>query len=92
MPRFSKDDLQRELDLSRCRLRAGNLAGVVNWSAAFIEDRGIAAGPAGRREVGAVEEVENFGTQLQIDPIRSLLDVVVLEERQIQVHERWADQ
>src|SRR6266849_2154603 len=77
---FSKDDLQGELDLSRRGLRARDLAGGGNRCATLIEERGVATCSAGRGEVVAVEDVENLGAHLHVQPLRALLDIVALEE------------
>src|SRR6267143_1766193 len=90
-PLFSKDDLQRELDLSCCRLCAGYLAGILDSTALLIEEQGLATCPARGREVCAIQDVEDLGPQLHIHAVRSRFDVVVLEERHIQIDEPRAD-
>jgi len=39
-----------------------------------------------------IQQVEEFRPELRIEVIRDLLDVVILEEREIKIDESWPDQ
>src|SRR5712692_2267401 len=88
---LSKDDLQGELDLSRRGLRACDLTRGGDRCTVLIEERGVATCPAGRCEVGAVEDVENLSAQLHVRLLRALPEIVILEEGHIQVRQGRAN-
>src|SRR3989440_7319183 len=39
-----------------------------------------------------IQNVEKLGTELRIEAIRDPLDVVVLEQGEIEVHQSWSDE
>jgi hypothetical protein len=76
------DYLQRKLNFAGWGLRGSDQPGAGRAVAILIEDGPIIVG---RSEVGAVEDIEEFRPELDIEIFRDLPDTVVLEQREIQV-------
>jgi len=78
---FSKDNLQSELNLPRCRGRVSNLPRVTKWS--FVrnisrEDRAVR-----QAEIGMIQDVEEFGPELELAGFAEQRQRCVLRQRQI---------
>src|SRR5581483_6597361 len=74
--------LERKLNLPGRGLCRGDETRAWNRLARFIEHRKI----IGEREkIRAVHDVEKFGSELHIEALRNVLDIIVLENRKVQI-------
>src|ERR1700726_7109 len=87
--RFSlqlEDDLQSELDFSRGRGCPAQESSYTSWRASCIEDVGIVGGDW-RCEVRTIEHIEHFRTELNVEGLGNLADIVVFKDREINVEQ-----
>lgn len=85
----SPDHLQRKLNLARRRLGGGDQSRAGDGISSLVEDREV----SGRRgKISPIQDVEKFGSELDIDVFRKSVDVVVLKNRSIQFRSPWSDQ
>ena len=80
------DHLERELDYPRVGCCREYLARTAVGGPRFIKNIRI-VGIYGQRKVRAIESVENLGSELHVEVFRNPSDGIVLEKRQIHVHE-----
>lgn len=65
------------MNLPRGGLRGGDEAGAGNRQTVLIENGQVLGG---RSEVGAVQDVEQFGAELSVKSFRNALQRIVLED------------
>jgi hypothetical protein len=79
----SKDHLDSELDFSRRRRCLGQQTCRGIERARPIEYVGV-GGVGGGSKIGVVENIEDLGTELNVEPFRDPFKVVVLEHGEIE--------
>ena len=90
------DHLERKLDLPLRRILEGGLQHSrravirgIQRSPRTVENIGI-VGRHRKRKIGMVQDVEDFGSELHIERFRNPPDVIVLENREVEVHKAWS--
>ena len=79
-----KDYLHRKLNLARCGCGPGQQTRRRVQGPSTIEN--ICVDSLNRRcEIGMIEDIENLGAELDVEPLRDALDVVVFEQGKIQL-------
>src|SRR5580704_805085 len=78
-----KDYFQRKLDLPCCGCGPGQQACCRVRGSSSVENIRVDS-LNGRREIRVIENVENLGAELNVEPLRDSLDVVVLEQGKVQ--------
>src|SRR2546427_2643255 len=86
-----EDHFDRKLNFPRGRSRSRQQTRHSSWCSVREKDVRV-VGSRGRREVGVVHNVEDLGAELHVEVLRDTLDVVVLEHREVQIRDAWADQ
>ena len=79
----SPNQLQRKLDLPRRSLGWSNKPCAIYTASCRIEYVSVVQG---RGKIRVIQNVEKLGPELCIEAIRDPFDVVVLEQREIEVH------
>ena len=78
-----KDYFQRKLNLPCCGCGPGQQTRCRVRGSSSIENICVDS-LNGRREIRVIENVENLGAELDVEPLRDSLDVVVLEQGKVQ--------
>jgi hypothetical protein len=78
-----KDYFQRKLNLPCCGCSPGQQARCRVRGSSSVENICIDS-LNGRREIRVIENVEKLGAELDVEPLRDPLDVVVLEQGKVQ--------
>src|SRR5229473_790891 len=85
----SPNQFHRKLDLPRWRLSRCNKPCVGHGVSRRIEYVSVVQG---RGKIRMIHNVEKLGPELRVEAIRDALDVVVLEQREIEVHQSGYDE
>ena len=70
-------------------MRRRDQAGVADGIASGIEDIPVIQG---RRKIRMIEKIEELGSELDVERVRDSLDVVILQQRRIEIDQSRTDQ
>src|SRR6266478_6009474 len=84
----SPDQFHRELNLPGGCLRRRDQPGIADWASRRIKDVPIVQR---RSEIRMIDNVEKFRAELRIKRVRDSLDVIVFEQRKIEIHQSRTD-